>query len=529
MVKRKESLSVLLIILPMLVGMCLAAISMHHGPGVGGDATIYLTTAKNLARGFGLVLFEPDGGARLLPYFPPFYPLLLSLFALIGFDLVQTAFWLNIILFGALIVMAGTVTMKLTKSILLSSLLSFVLAVSPVLLPVYSWAMSEPLAILLGFASLVLLDGKNSEISWETLFASGLLAGLSFLTRYSSIAFVITGFGVILWSRNTQKFNKVIKKSLVYGAAALTPMLIWLIIDLTQTSTVASRSMLGWTEMATRFTGYLPQLKEVLLFWLLPESLIENPPYPQTINTVMLLAVVVIVLILAAMGSKGKAKKDRNLFRILMVFSAIYLLVITGIYFTTYPPITIGSRMFSPLHIAVLWMVILKLPDISQLSKRPWVKGLLLTAVIFFIAVYGWRTLRIVKYNYDQGLGYTSPAWRSSETIAAMREIPEDTILITNETNAVLFLADRVSYPLQEIYADQPVSEFVPYGSGDVTADNAQKLFVEQGAALVLFDTIDNQLSGLYHDRTSERISRLVSGLNRVFRGSDGGIFYYDH
>jgi len=51
-----------------LTGMCLAGVSMYHGPGVGGDATIYLTTAENLAKGFGLVLLEPDGSTRLLPF-----------------------------------------------------------------------------------------------------------------------------------------------------------------------------------------------------------------------------------------------------------------------------------------------------------------------------------------------------------------------------------------------------------------------------------------------------------------------------
>jgi hypothetical protein len=33
----------------------------------------------------------------------------------------------------------------------------------------------------------------------------------------------------------------------------------------------------------------------------------------------------------------------------------------------------------------------------------------------------------------------------------------------------------------------------------------------------------------LYGDRTGERISRLVKGLDRRFRGEDGGIFYYPH
>ena len=64
-------------------------------------------------------------------------------------------------------------------------------------------------------------------------------------------------------------------------------------------------------------------------------------------------------------------------------------------------------------------------------------------------------------------------------------------------------------------------------GQGELADDDGQRLFVEESAPLVLFDTIDEQLSGLYGDQTDARISALVSGLYRVFRGEDGGIFYY--
>ena len=520
-----------------LTGMCLAGVSMYHGPGVGGDATIYLTTAENLAKGFGLVLLEPDGSTRLLPYFPPFYPIILSLFAFIGLDLVQTALWLNIALFGLLIILAGVITISATQSALLTGLICFAVALSPILIPVYSWAMSEPLAILLGFLSLaVLWRYCQKKHGAGLLILAGLLSGLSFLTRYSSIAYVITGVLVLILNFGFKRLVALIKKILFFCLPALSPMVIWLIIDFTHTSSVASRSILSWQGISQRLVSYLPQLKDVLLFWLLPESLIEKPPYPEAINTIILIAVLVCLLVIGVLVTRKNAGMEyseriaeKNAFRnILLLFALVFFLVISAIYFLTYPPITIGSRMFAPAHTAVIWLLILSIPEVVRLFSGRLIRAAIAAALVIFIAVYGVRSLRIVNYNYHQGLGYTAPAWRNSETIAAVRQLPDETILITNETNAVLFLTDRLSYPLREIYSDEPEIQFYPYGSGDFNIDPAQQLFVEEHAALILFDTIDDQFASLYQERTEERILSLVKGLHQAYRGSDGGIFYYD-
>ena len=99
-----------LAVLPAILGCYLLAISMRRGPGVGGDATIYITAARNLLAGKGLGLINPAGEFRLLPYFPPFYPLLLAFFGWLGLDPAGFAGPLNIILFAATVfVVAKTV------------------------------------------------------------------------------------------------------------------------------------------------------------------------------------------------------------------------------------------------------------------------------------------------------------------------------------------------------------------------------------------------------------------------------------
>ena len=66
-------------------------ISMVQGPGVGGDATIYITSARNLLEGNGLGLINAAGEFRLIPYFPPFYSLVLAFFGLFAIGLFALA------------------------------------------------------------------------------------------------------------------------------------------------------------------------------------------------------------------------------------------------------------------------------------------------------------------------------------------------------------------------------------------------------------------------------------------------------
>ena len=139
------------------IGIYMLAVSMRLGPGVGGDAVIYITSAKNLLAGNGLGLVNPAGDFRLLPYFPPFYPLFLAFFGLLGFSIAKIAGILDIVLFALTIILIGLWIKRTTKNIVASFLGSLLLACSPILIPAYSWAMSEPLCIRI----------PNTRSSWR--------------------------------------------------------------------------------------------------------------------------------------------------------------------------------------------------------------------------------------------------------------------------------------------------------------------------------------------------------------------------
>jgi hypothetical protein len=518
-----------------LAGMTVIRLATRWGPGIGGDATIYIESARNLLAGRGLGLVGPQGEFRLLPYFPPFFSLALAALGITGVSMLTAAHWINILSFGGLIMLVGNTTLRADSHPRYAFLVALLTAGSPVLIPVYSWAMSEPFSFLLGFGALALLAAwLESPEKRILLFLSALAAGLSFLTRYSSVAFLITG-GAGVFLLEIQKWRRKILVAGLYLLSGALPMLMWLIYDFNLTATIASRSIESGTGMASRIASFLPLLRDVILFWLVPESWITSPRYFSGLNPILVTSFILLlagwcVLVSAkVLRFEGERKGNRTayLLALLLLFILVYLAVIFLVYLTTYPPITIGSRMLSPVHIAVLWMVILLTAlSVKIWANKRWLHMGLMGGLVLACLWYGGRSARIVSQYYETGLGYTSPAWQNSQTLAAVRDLPADLLVISNETNAILFLSGRPAYPLKEIYQDKPSESFSAYGNGDLQ-DDYQKLFREGKAVLVLFDTIDDQLSGLYGERTGERISALVKGLRRAYRGDDGGLFYY--
>ncbi len=147
---KKKQLATLSFIAAAVIGMVVLRVSTTKGVGIGGDATIYMTSAQNLLDGEGFGLIGPRGEFRIMPYFAPLFPLVLTIPGLLGASMETTAHWLNTLLFGALIWLAASETMRATKSLPAAWLAALLVIASPVLVPVYSWAMSEPLSLFLG-------------------------------------------------------------------------------------------------------------------------------------------------------------------------------------------------------------------------------------------------------------------------------------------------------------------------------------------------------------------------------------------
>ena len=520
-----------------LIGTAVICISTRLGPGVGGDATIYLTSASNFVKGNGLGIFDAAGGFRLLPYFPPFFPLTLAFFIWTGIEPLQAAWWLNTILFALSIWLAGFLVLRAGAGGIIAVLTTALAAASPVLIPVYSWAMAEPLAIFLGLAGMGLtLRYLRRSGAAGLMLAAGLVGGLSVLTRYSMGAFLAAGAVAILLLSSACWRTRLLR-TISYIFTGMLPVVFWMMYDLTQTDAVSSRSMESTAGMLTRLSSLWSPLREVFLFWLVPESWISSPSYSEFLNNVLLTGLVLGLVF--ALGwavwvwlKKGTLDSQDSLlqFSVLLVLVILaYMTVVGLVYVTTYPPITIGTRMFSPLHVTV----ILFLAVFTGLVRRTpgrfshWTGRLLIAGLVMLTFWWGWRSARIVTQNAQEGMGFNALSWQHSDTIQALKSLRADIRLVTNEEMAVYYLTGRNAYPLAEIYTDKPLETFNRYGDENLPEDEAQQVFRQNGTVLVLFNSIATQLEPIYKAQTAERIQTLTQGLEVVFHGEDGSIYRY--
>ncbi len=503
-------------------------ISMAQGVGVGGDATIYITCAENLLAGKGLGLINAAGEFRLIPYFPPFYSLLLAFFGLFTSNLSLVAMILNMVLFAGLIWLATWWTINISEELFPGVLLGLLLAGSPILVPAYSWAMSEPLAVFLGFAGLILLEKSLIENLRFPFWCSAVLLGLSFLTRYSSAAFIGAAVLLIFFFEG-ESFKDRFLSAFFYGVVSVIPMIIWLVIDFTQTKTVASRSMLSG-QTAALWAAFLPKIRHVFTLWILPDSLSAvMPGFLVTVICVFFLLFAAGSLAGAVVALRGGTRYPRyaRMFFLLSSLVLLYLLLIVYVSLNTYPPITINTRMLLPVYIAEFWLIYLLFALFGEYNHRMSRAFIFNTALFLFTVFCCYRGVRIANQNAVDGLGYNSVSWKNSETAAYIREnIPETETIVTNEETALLYLLGRRTWPMHEVYVNEPDKEYYAYESDTgIENDGSRRAFREGNAYLAVFDSFEDQMADIYGEDTQKRIDSLFANLDLLFDGDDGKIY----
>jgi hypothetical protein len=85
---------------------------------------------------------------------------------------------------------------------------------------------------------------------------------------------------------------------------------------------------------------------------------------------------------------------------------------------------------------------------------------------------------------------------------------------------------DRAAYDLPEIQRAERLPNFDRFGDGNTPEE---RVFREEGAALVLFDSIRGQLYGIYREDAESRLEVLTQGLQLYLAGNDGAIYFYDN
>ena len=508
--------------------------STHLGPWVFSDSAEYIVSARNLLKGLGLGLTQASGEFQPLSLHPPLYPLVLAGAGFAGFDLITSARWLNAVLFGGTIVVVLATIRLVTNSALLAFVAGIMLLTNPTLIDIHSGAMAEPLFLFAGSVSLLLLLRYFEAPRRPVLLLAALACGLAILTRFPGLAFMGAGLiGLTLFRPGSWKAR--LEAIGQYAALASAPILLWQLWAKWQLGVEAPRQWkfdVGnlWSALAP-FRG---ELVGSIWNWIPYHDFFPTLPYhpkPRLLFAAGLgiagLAVIAVQRIVRCNRLTWQRTRSLQLGLLYASFVCLSIGLLAVVFVFSLPqlgPADIDRRMLLPAQVGTLLTILLIADLCSRAWRRQrWIRWLTTAGGILLISWYLPQSLELASDLHRTGGGYTGLGWRNSPTVQAVADLPPETPIVTNESAAISFLLDRAAYDIPELARWQKREEFARFGIGD---ESEERIFRENGAALVLFDSVFDQFYAIYEARAEERLRVFVDGLWVESRLGDGTIYY---
>ena len=529
---KANSFFVILILLA-ISGLLTILYTTHWAPWVYGDSTAYIDTSRNCIAGHGFGHQTASGEFEYTVGHPPLYQLVLCAFGRIGIDVMDTARWLNAILFSGTIFVVGALIFSFGQSAWLSIVISLTVLTSSTLINVYSGAMTESLFLFFGFTGILMTMLYSKKRRRIILFAAAIASGLSFLARYPGFAFVFTGVIISLIHRQFGWKRKLFD-TFLYVIIAIAPMTIWLTwLYLNPLIGPVRRSSDFLSDIWTTLIPFRLGLVEVVWGWVPGTAYLPALSYNHKL--IVLVGFVLVFLTVIVFMFRKNSKEgyiSENTARLLhlacvnIIFIGVYLILIGSAYLVGLDKPDIIDRTLSPLFISTVIVGFTVLEFIRQtwISSKP-IRAMSIVLVTFFIFSSIVPSVKYMNAMHMNGLGYSSKAWGASATIQSLRGLPENLPIITNETSAVRFLLNRAAYPFPDV-SDRSLAEGTAR-FGDNPNNEVERVFSQEGAALVLFNSLRWQLYPIFADETEDYINALTKELNIYAQSYDGAIYLF--
>jgi 4-amino-4-deoxy-L-arabinose transferase-like glycosyltransferase len=519
-----------------LGGALVIVYATRWGPWAYSDSTAYIVAARNLAHGQGLGIPTPGGGFAPTAGHPPLYQLILAFLTFTGADTTDAARWLDVGAYAAGILALGLGMLRFGWPTWLALLGTLTLFLHDILLHIYTGAMTEPLfttLTLAGVVAITLYLTEQSRIFWAELGMAAL--GLAFVTRYSGLASIGAAAAALLLLSPGNLRRRSLRVASLTSLACI-PIVIWmarLAID-----PAANAQKFSWS-MGT-LTESLQALRlgvvQVAWSWLPFVGHLPELHYRVQLLTIGIVALVLCapgIAYLARKGSTLAATGDRAIrsslaLAILAILSGIGQIVVFGIAiaFSNVKP-DLSPRTLSPLLIFGLILFSADLGLLAKVGPRPRMTtgfGALVLCLITLSTLP--QSVGFVEQMHQGGQGYTSRKWRQSELLGEVNKLPPSLDLVSNDPVAILFWTGRAAHPLPLL--EDPVGRIdriSPFGSSP--SDALESQFRQGKVALILFDSLSNQLASFIGSAASAAVDRYTNGLVKYVSSSDGAIYFW--
>jgi len=408
-------------------------ISLKHGIGISPDSVSYIKAASQFRQGGGL--------ASLPNHWPPLYPLMLSAIGLFSIDELSAIRLFHSVLYGLNIFLIPYLCIpKSDNQNAVRLIFSFFLLASPQFFLVHQMAWSESPFLTLTFSGLALLH--NNPNSKKTIYLSAGLLGLAMLTRYIGIYFIAMGALALLCVSDGGVYQRL-KRSIFYGALAISPSLIYGLFNSLTLGSSTNRS----------FNFHLVSVEHINSLG----ALIVNWFAPQGHQPIGLLLVIVTAFILLIAHLKRPSliaepsilKLDKSWYFLLIVVGYIIFIFISISFFDAYTPI--DERIFIPCYIA-LWAAIFSLLGTNF-------KPVVLITLVLVTAIGASNMLSTSKQlsnSIQNGIGYLARGNNDLPILSSVQKYAESRKVYSNASDFLFVHRGIDAVPLPKVYS--PVS-----------------------------------------------------------------------
>ena len=429
--------------------------------GVTPDSLIYLSAADRLVEGKGLTPIGyhyapavPSG--QSLVSFPPAYPLLLAATNLFTGDRLVGAKYIHSFLFAANVFLLGLIVYLSSRSIWPALCATALFQASFPLLSIYTMVRAEPLFIFFLLCTLLGMVFYSRKARLWLLLVCAIAAAGAVMTRYVGITILLPLVLTMLTQKGRSSGS--LKRAVLVAGIALLPLVAWAIRNRLVAGSSTGRSFafhfIGSAEVKT-FVDSL-----MLLF----------TPYalPNLVKLLLLTIAAIVVVGALRMGFRNQTDPTARCVRFFSAVTvATYVIFLAAYNSLVNPAVDLGPRVALPVYIFGLILVFSTVSRESAIGQRRILYWCVMLGSLVLFSVNVRAAAYWVLQRHREGEGFTSRAWKDSETVKFLKALPAQTAISSNAADACYLYTKREVMLLP--------AEYDPTG-GQVNADFAAQM-----------------------------------------------------
>jgi hypothetical protein len=503
------------ILLP-LAGGGLIGLATSWGAGLSPDSILYISVARNLLAGQGLMVLDANGAMMPLVHYPPLYPAWLALGGGLGFDPLDWARWANLICFGLNIALFARLAKKLIPGDAWPLLLTSLMLLGLPNRLVHAMAWSEPLFLLLGFSGIACLEASQSRRTWPWLGLAALALGLSSLVRYTGLVFIATGV-LMVAHRNFFRDRPDWRQPAIFSLMSGLPWLAWTARNYLLFGSFSDRQLYFHPPAASQLLG---AAQNVTAWFCLPQFLTVGGAFGFLLFFALALLVGVSTIRRWQNRPAQVFSPDRTfLADTLLLFGIGYALfvLLSLTFFDAHTEL--DQRILVPLFWVGLLLIGWVLAGLlRKFSNWRWLHLMMAILAGLSLVFYVTDAALWCQRHHAQGNGYASPIWKNSGLIGPIRAIDPTRQIFTNGLDLVYLVSSRQAKSLPA--RTDPVTQLAnPLYARQM--NEMRNLLERQAAVIVYF----RRISWRWYLPNEQDIMKMMP-LVPLVAEKDGGIYF---